>query len=375
MNLGDLFLTIGLKGNEKTISALKDTKVQISDIGSNALAAKAAIIGMMYGLERLMSNSAATGNGLLQFATYTGLSADALQKWQFAARQAGVTSDELTGSVKGVQDQMINMLLGKSHPEGFSLVANKVGLDQNRLRDTFYVLGQLQKYAQVVPADIGNIALKSFGITEGTINAMRRGMFNEKVFAKAPLYSQGEIGTLSKVGVEWSNLGQRIEMAMGHLTSKHGLKLVGEISQITTQILKLVDALTTLAEKIKIFELIGMAFQGWGMILGLITDGLDKMGKASGSSNGAKDKNSYSSLGPKKFIDSMLQNVMNDYFNSYGPKVTAIAQSPSVQPTAQTTANIVVHNHGVQDAKDGAHHVKKAVQDAFRQNQANSQGG
>lgn len=261
MTIAQLFVNLGIKGADNTQKALKSTKDGITGIASSSLAAKAAIAAMLYGLERLMSDSAKMGSSLTNFSALTGLSTKQLQQWQYAARQAGVSGEELTGSVKAVQTSMTNMLLGKGAPEGMAMVANKVGLDPKKARDTFYVLEQLQKYAQSVDSDVGNAMLKSFGLSEGVIAAMRRGTFNAKNFAAAPTYSDPEALRLSKIDAAWSNLGQKIQMMVGHLNSKHGLQLITDISKLTNEVLKLADALISVADKFKVFEGVTKVFE------------------------------------------------------------------------------------------------------------------
>lgn len=191
-----------------------------------SIEAKAGIAAVIYGMERLMQNSAQAGTGLTNFAATTGLSMKSLQQWQYAARQAGVSGEELTGSVKAVQQSMTNMLLGKGAPEGMGILARAVGFDPKKAKDTFYVMDKLQEASKRLSPEMFQAVSKSFGVGEGVSAAMRRNMFRPDVFAKAPIYSDQETGKLDKVNVAWSNLGQKIEMAMGHLTAGHGLQLV-----------------------------------------------------------------------------------------------------------------------------------------------------
>lgn len=266
MNIGELFINLGIKGSEKTIGAIDSTRKGMSELGSASLQTKVMILGAMYALERMMAQSAGLGTNLSNFNAVTGLSTKSLQEWQYAAQQAGVAGEEVAGSVKSVQDNMGKMLMGKGMPEGFGQVKAAVGLEENKVRDPFYVMKQLQEYAKTVSPDVGNIALKSFGLSEGVIAAMRKNMFREDIFAKAPKYGEGEINQLNKVDVAWKNLGQKVEMAFGHFTAGHGMKMVGDISKITTEVIKLAEAFIKLADKIELFKQIGRVFEGWAEI-------------------------------------------------------------------------------------------------------------
>lgn len=381
MKIAELFVNLGLKGADQAGKALGGVKSGLGDVKSLSLEAKAAIVGVVYGLEKLMSNSAQAGTGLYNFNALTGMSTKELQQWQYAARQVGISGEEMTGNLKGVQSVMSNMLLGKGAPEGLAMVANKVGLDPKKMRDTMYVMQQLQKFAQQVPQDVGNQMLKSFGLSEGAIAAMRRNAFRPEVFSKAPTYGEGEIKSLDKVNVAWSNLGQKIEMAFGHLTAKDGLKIVGEISKMTTEVLKLVDALAKLADKLQIFKGIGKIFEGWSMILNGVTDTVDKVGKnKAGPAEGGKEalKNMFEGLAEAAHGAFLTAK---DALDTPSPADVAAQRSlaPPVQGAPSSkTQNINVNQnlnfqHDGKDAKKTGQSVHKAVKDAYRQLPAQGQ--
>lgn len=371
MNVGELFVSLGVKGADQSAKSIDGVRKGLGEVRSMSLEAKAAIIGVVYGLERLMSNSAKTGTDLSNFNALTGLSAKSLQQWQYAARQAGVSSEEFTGSIKGVQQSMTNMMLGKGAPEGMAMLANKVGFDPKRARDTFYVMEQLQKFAKTVPPDVANAMIKSFGVSEGTIAAMRKNVFTPEMFKKAPTYSDKEVNQLSKVDVAWSNLGTKIQMAMGHFTSKHGLQLVSDISKLTNEVLKLVEAFTALAEKIKLFEKIGKVFEGWSSIFKGITEAVS--GNVTASDVGA---------GFKGFIQGITDEFsgsQHDFFSSDKGKKSSIAPKVNAPSSSQNVNNHDVtmnlnFNHDGKDAHKTGTAVHKSIKDAYRQIGAQNQG-
>jgi hypothetical protein len=366
MQIAELFVTLGIKGAEKTVGALGEVKKGLGGIASMSLEAKAGILAAMYGLERMMSVSGAAGTGFTNFSALTGFSAQALQKWQYAARQAGESNEEFTGSLKSVQNAMTNMLLGKGAPEGLGIVTKAVGFDPKRARDSFYVMEQLQKAAQALPKDVGNNVLKSFGLSEGTIAAMRRNAFNPAAFAKAPAYSDKEIQSLDKSNIAWSNLGTQIQMAFGHFNAKHGQQLVNDISKIVTAVMKLTDALTILAEKLDVF--------------GKLKDALSFIGdNAKGASNLIT---AATSKDPNKTVLKAISdnNKKNSFDNMWDDALTGAIKpkpqfTPAIAGAASTTVNTTVHNHGVKDAHEATDHMKKAINHAVRTNPAQKWGG
>lgn len=385
MTVAELFVNLGIKGADKTVGSLSDIKKQLGDTKSMSLETKAAIVGTVYALERLFAASGAMGTGLTNFNSLTNLSTKQLQQWQYAARQAGVANEDFTGSIKAVQGAMTNMLLGKGAPEGMALLANRVGFDANRARDSFYVMEQLQKFAKSAPADVGNAVLKSFGISEGVIAAMRRNAFNPQAFGKAPTYSEGEIKALDRANIAWSNLGTSIEMAVGRFNARHGGQIIRDISLMTTSVIHLVEALTILAEKIKVFK--GLAYITEGVVKLLKLSGVavdDVSGKHTAKDNAVfgKDSTLKKVLDFRDSIDDSVMKFLSvinhnhkaqnesDYVESmiHGVRPLVPALSPSGGNAQKVEINQSLHfQHDGKDHKRTADSVKYGYQQAFRQ--------
>jgi len=362
VKIAELFVNLGLKGDDKATKGLSNVNKGLKEIGSTSLAVKAAIVGVIYGLQKMMMDSAQVGTGMTNFNALTGLSTQRLQEWQYAARQAGVSSDDLAGSVKGVQNSMTNMLLGKGAPEGLSMLANKVGFDKNRARDTFYVMEQMQKFAQVVPPDIAANMLKSFGASESVIAAMMRNKFTQDIMSKAPKFSPGELANLDRVNIAWDNMGAKIKMAFGHFTAGHGLKIVQDISKIATEVVKLTGSLVILADKLKVFKIVGKVFEFLGM----------SMESANKQIESIKDPSSYKSQnepGKEGYIQMWKDAISNDikrFENFVSPTVGKKETSnPSNSVTIQNQ-NLNFQHDG-KDSKRVGNDVMKAIKGAALQ--------
>ncbi len=369
MNIAELFVNLGIKGADKTVGALGNVKKGLGEVSSMSLEAKAGILAAMYGLERMMSISGQAGTNLTNFAALTGISTQNLQQWQYAARQAGISGEELSGNMKAVQNAMSNMLLGKGAPEGMAVIAKAVGgLDVNRVRDVTYMMGKLQEAAQKLPKDVGNNMLKTFGLSEGVISGMRRNVFNSENFKKAPTYSNGEIGQLDKANIAWSNLGNKIEMAFGHFNAAHGLKLVQDISKIADSVFRLVDSLTKLADKLKIFDALDQSFEGINKIMGLLNGkSVDEVMKSDKNKHHFGD-NTWWMNGINKAEDAAL-DFSRFTHNSIASR--PVAHKPE---TVNHNINTTVHQHGVKDTHDSVGEFKKHINHAHRQRSANGVG-
>lgn len=391
MNIGEFFVNLGVKGSEKAIGALDNMKKTFGELGSTSLETKAAIVGAMYALERTFSNSSAAGTNLRNFNTLLGVSAKTLQQYQYAARQMGVTNEDVEGSFRGIQAAMSKTLMGEGAPKGMARVATLTGgiSPQDMVKyqqNPEELMKRLQEYANKEKnTGLRNEVLKSFGMSDSMIAAMARNAFNPKTLSKAPMYGDKEIASLDHANIAWSNLGQSIEMAVGHFNAKHGGQLVQDISKMTVEIFRLVDALTVLSEKLKVFEFLGGVAKATATLINLFTQGAV-------DATGGKPKNTMGNGVLGKEIS--WRNKIDEQFFDLVRKTKEIGSRPlqdytgdPFHPNVKTPPknntggeqNVEVNQtlnfqHDGKDHVKTADSVKKAVQSYYRQSAAQGQG-
>lgn len=230
MTIAELFVNLGVTGKAESARAISDIKGGLKEVANTGLAAKAGILAAVYGLERLTGMAAKEGMELQKFGIATGLSTKKLQQWQFAAKQMGVEGEHVVGSVRSIQNAMTDMLLGKGAPEGLAIISNTVGFDPEKARDTFYVMGQLEKFAKTVPPDIAGNVLKSFGISEEMFQFFRANKLNIDKIKPSNLFSDREIRQLARVNVGWVNLWHSLKIFGGRIVAEFGESGVGALS-------------------------------------------------------------------------------------------------------------------------------------------------
>lgn len=286
--IGELFISLGVKGSEKTVGALTNIKKGLSETASMSLEAKAGIIAAMYALERMFAMSGQAGTGLVNFTALLGVSGKALQQYQYAGRQVGISNQEMAGTFKNLQSSMTKLLWTGEAPAGmeqFSKTLKKAGLggiteaDVKKFQlDPRLLIQKLQQYVGLESnKGLRNWVLKSFGLGDDMISGLDRKAFRSEILAKAPTYGKGEAEQLDKANIAWSNLGNQIEMAMGHFNAKHGLQLVTDIGKITDSVLGLAEALVTVSEKFGVFETVSGSLTGVANSLKLVNEIMDKI--------------------------------------------------------------------------------------------------
>lgn len=265
MNIAELFVKLGVKGGDDSNKKVGNLDKGLKKVRKTSLATKAAIIGVIFGFERLMSNSAKTGVGLNQFARSTGLSTKELQKWEHAGMKARVTQEEIRAGFIGVQTAISNMLRGGGAPKGYGMLTALVeDFDENKITDTFYMMQKIQELAQKTDAATARDLVTSFGISQNMFGAMRENAFAAENLKGAFIYTNKEINNLKKIEATWANVYKNMENAMGQLTAKHGMKIAGEIDKLIPKFLKLANVIVRLAEKFQFFDRMGKVLNNIG---------------------------------------------------------------------------------------------------------------
>lgn len=255
MKIAELFIQLGVKGADQTTSALKDVKSSMIDIGIATSAAVAAVSAAIYSFKQLSAQSNEAGKDLHQFEVFTGLSADRLQRWQYLALKSGVSAQQMAQDFKAVQGVISQMVLGKGRPEGLGALINTVGFDVRRARDTEYVLNKLREYAQKTKGlPESNKILASFGLSNDVIQALKSSTLDLEKVSLNHRYAPGEIQALNSMAIAWSNLGDKVEHAIGRMNVRFGPSLLRDLTKLTDSILGLVTALGGLAEKLQILK-------------------------------------------------------------------------------------------------------------------------
>jgi hypothetical protein len=344
VTIADLAVNLGIKGSEKVGNSLTGVRKQMGQLTSTSLEAKAAIIGAMYALEKLTAQSGQMGTSLTQFTDLTGLSADKLQRWQYLALKSGESAQEMAGSIQAVQNAMTKMILGEGAPKGINALKNVVGFDINKARDTFYVMDKLREYAQKtknVP-DVANEIMKSFGLSEKTIQALRTSKVNLANVPRSQMYNGRETEALNKANIAWAELGSKLEHGYGRLNAKFGPQMVHDVSVLADSVLRLADAFGQLVQQTELLKGLD-TFAKW-----VTTDtkfAVDLVKELTGKG----DKKKAGMLPTLQQLDGWIADHVG------GP--TRAQAMKSIQNNV--TTNVTVH--GIADGEELAHKVSGAV--------------
>lgn len=248
-----------VKISDKVQNGFKMLSSGLKSLTTLSFEAKAAIVGALYAFQQLASRSNEAGTNLKNFSALTGISAQTLQQYQYAARQVGVSNEAVESTFESLQSAMAKLSMGQGAPAGFAQFATTMGgITQDDInafmRNPELLLKKLQEYAQKEKRiGIRNEVLSSF-VGKDMAAALAQNAFRPDVLSKAPTYSDREIGNLARVAAIWSNLSESIRKAVGHFNAMHGDKLAAIARTVVDIGLGLADIVVNLVDWNSIFN-------------------------------------------------------------------------------------------------------------------------
>lgn len=412
MTVAELFINLGVKGADQAVKSVSAVDTGIKQVASSSLAAKAAIVGAIYALERLTAAAGAHGVDLQKFANLTGLSTDSLQRWQYMAKMSGESADSMKNSIVAVQGAMTKMAMGQGAPGGLAEVARVVGgLDQSKLQDTFYMLTKLREYAQKeknVPW--ANQMLATFGVGPETIATLRSSKMELEKISNANILSSKQIEQLAKVNQAWEKFWHTLQMVRDQLVATYGTMAINNFQNAFKFLTDVAKNLQVITKEIPILQKVmvaaGVAIAAtWAPVLSSILAivyalselqkwregkdniysktyqaGANLLGNLFGPSDEEKSKMTKPQRAEQEgFLANFFRSILpkpEDVVPGFGGGAqNVIPFAPRVPPTRtpntnNTTVNQVNHFNGVEGAADAAEMWQKELRDTIGQNPA-----
>ena len=200
MKIGDLFVTLGIKADQRT---LKDFISGMGDLNLSSVMAGLGVGAVGTALGNLLLKASEFGQMMKNFTAETGQSAVELQKWSNFAEQLGVEADTVMGSMKGLQAAITAIKLGGGNIAPFQML----GIDP-RGKTMVEILKELGPIlAQLDPA-IARHALSMMGIDEAMIPVLKAYAANAEAVENQIHLNEQEIETLARLKQALTELKQ-----------------------------------------------------------------------------------------------------------------------------------------------------------------------
>ncbi len=260
MTIAELFVNIGLTGGEGVSKALTGVNTQMGQVASTSLAAKAGILAVVYGLERMTSFAGEAGLSLDLFGQSTGLSTQKLQQAQVIGREYQITNEEMSASIKGLQKVATEALLHGNYPAA----ARTLGIRMTR--DTFALMKQLADVAKKLPPDIGSALFATFGISDKFFAMLRGSKMELDKVGSGEILSDRQTKNLANMERQWIKLWAAVRLFGMQLVGKYGIPAVQELFEAFKGAETALRQLDKLSDK---FQAMKVAIVAIGVALGI----------------------------------------------------------------------------------------------------------
>lgn len=368
MKVAELFIKLGIKSDRDDARRVEGVQEGLGKIKERGLAAKAAIVGVMYGFHRLTSNAQQAGTELKHFSNITGVNVKKLQQWEHAGRKANITTEEIRGAFQSVQQSMAAIDWGQGTPRSLTLLASTVkDFDETKMRDTFYILEKMQEAAGKLSAVDAQVIMGDLGISPNMLGAMRKGAFTADKMRGALTYSEKDIRNLSKMQSEWSDIFHTMEVSTGKVFAQDLHKIMPQLIELVKESAKLMTETTKLLNKLG-------AIDGIAKALGYTANVVSDMTKSLTGDD--KIKKQYDKF--KRFLEKNPNDGGAIYLRNLAEKTGDAGLAKTLARKAgaekmlkgeQVNNNIKMINHITESvsAEDTAKAISKEINKTFRQ--------
>lgn len=275
-------------GAKKSLDALGGIDPKLVAVAGGAAAAAAAIVKAERALIDMTKEAAAAADDLATLSTVTGVSTDALQKWQYAANLIDVDVSTITGSLTKLTNNMQAARDGSDAMQGaFTRLGVTVTNADGSLRD-----------AQTVFLETVDALGRVYNATER--DALAMDIFGKSAQDLNPLISQGS-AALQDLGEEAEKAGYVLSgkqvnalLAVSDAQERYNKQLDAGKKQISAEFAPAVEELYSTGTEL--IRAVGQGLKSSGLLqygkdlLGVLTDIGKKLTDGVGKIEGWLDK-------------------------------------------------------------------------------------
>ena len=227
-NIGELFIKLGVKA--ANLQIIPNLKKGLQDIIKPAMAARIELMGFAATVTVLTERASKAAAELNKFRNLTGLSTQTLQAWQQQAAMSGVSADEMTSSIEGLQQAQYDLSMGNGNLAPWAML----GIDPQS--NPFDVLEQLKTKLGQFDTVRGTALARDLRLSDSMISFLREAK-SLPAADKSLIMSDKEIKqlkafniyfnqfwsktklTLQRVGIALAPVAKGVLDAMLHITN------------------------------------------------------------------------------------------------------------------------------------------------------------
>lgn len=254
MQIGELFLKLGISGSSTVVKTLGDLKKEMFGVKDAALLMKAAVLASIYGLYSVGSKALDESTSLTNFSALIGDSSREFQKFDYVVRKFGGSEGSLKSFFRSTQKGFTDLLTtGSSSGIAFEAVAKKLNRDiftssniKRFAEKPLELLKVLQQYANTEKdINIKDKVLASFGLSDDLISLLNQNKLNSQNISAAPSFSDSSLKGLADVNAKFFEVGDQFTRNIKNIfATKEGQEFIAAIAQFSQAIVVLTREFT-----------------------------------------------------------------------------------------------------------------------------------
>lgn len=229
--MGELYVDFGTKGLGGLLSGLNGVKAQFLLTKTAAEQAIKPLVGMSKG-------AAGSVTEFNKINAVTGLTISQLQDLKVWSELNNVSFGELTNQLKSMQQNLLDIRLGRGDVSGYQLL----GIDPSQLdyRNPMQAFAKIRERVQQVDEATGALALRQLGFSEDLLYAFKQ---NNNEIDKRLFLNNKEIQSLNEQQRAWNRLGATWNQAQQKFIANQ--RWIVDLLDKTTGFLNTVNSLTS----------------------------------------------------------------------------------------------------------------------------------
>lgn len=285
MQVGELFVNIGLMGADKLAKGLETANKSLNQIKETGLESAFKLRNVFGQFEDQVQTFTNFGTVLKVFEDQTGLSAITLQRFQRAFMGVNVSADETRSTMLNLQNIMNTIQRGGAVPAAMSEALRRMNIDVHNIKDIYGFVNKLKDTSKGMDVGIGRDIAKDLGIS-GTFWQGLRNYTGDFAQEQAWL-NKSQITASAQMNAKVNLLRTDIESSFAKLISTPAAsKALDAIKNIVMAFIRLLDAVAKFADKSGLLEIIEKFLTAFSdiisAILGIAENFLEKSAEESG---------------------------------------------------------------------------------------------
>lgn len=227
--MGELYVDFGAKGLGGLLSGLNGVKAQFLLTKTAAEQAIKPVVGMS-------KSAAGSVTEFNKINAVTGLTISQLQDLKVWSELNNVSFGELTNQLKSMQQNLLDIRLGRGDVSGYQLL----GIDPSQLdyRNPMQAFAKIRERVQQVDEATGALALRQLGFSEDLLYAFKQ---NNNEIDKRLFLNNKEIQSLNEQQRAWNRLGATWNQAQQKFIANQ--KWIVDLLDKTTGVLNTLNVL------------------------------------------------------------------------------------------------------------------------------------